>query len=128
MEILDFGIAFIKAMVRSDSYPIIEYSQPLNHIGLNSVGPLVHGFFFPMVNTIVLHCSLLVESKDAEPPMERNHEYGGNYECFLFCFGCIHGIWKMEILGPEIKFELQLPTMLQLRQGWILNPLCQAGN
>lgn len=46
MEILDFGISFIKAMVRSDSYPIIEYSQPLNHIGLNSVGPLVHGFFF----------------------------------------------------------------------------------
>ena len=39
-------------------------------MGLNFVGPLIHGFF-SIVNTTVLHDPWLLESADAEPQIQR---------------------------------------------------------
>ena len=45
---------------------------------------------------------------------------------FYLYFGCT--LPPIEIPGPGIESELQLPTMPQLQQCWILNPLCWTGD
>ena len=42
------------------------YSQHLNNMGLNCMGPLIHELFSIVNTTAVLYSSWLVESRDAE--------------------------------------------------------------
>lgn len=43
-------------------------------------------------------------------------------------FPSIFFSWHTEVPRPEIESRLQLRTMLQLQQLWILNPLCHSQN
>ena len=55
---------------RSHTVEITIYSWSFNNMGLNCMGPLIHGIF-SVNTTTILHDLLLVESTDAETQIQR---------------------------------------------------------
>ena len=64
---------------------MINYSWPLNNMGLNCVCPLIHGFF--SINTAVLHDPWLDESSRYGGPIDREGQLQSSLDFQLWGWG-----------------------------------------